>query len=94
MLVLRLFITTTTVCETTGDRSMAIIDVKTEISGNVWKVVAEAGAQLEEDDTIIILESMKMEIPVSAPRDGKVSEILVEPEQTVAEGDVVARMEV
>lgn len=73
---------------------MAIIDVKTEISGNVWKVVAEAGAQLEEDDTIIILESMKMEIPVSAPRDGKVSEILVEPEQTVAEGDVVARMEV
>ena len=48
----------------------------------------------EEDEPILILESMKMEIPVSAPEGGKVVEILVEPEQTVTEGAVVARIEV
>ena len=73
---------------------MAIVDVKTEITGNVWKIVAEPGTRLEEDETIMILESMKMEIPVSAPQDGTVAEILVEPEQSVSEGDVVARIEV
>ena len=73
---------------------MAIIDVKTEITGNVWKIVAEPGTRLEEDEPIMILESMKMEIPISAPQDGTVAEILVEPEQSVSEGDVVARIEV
>ena len=73
---------------------MAIVDVKTEITGNVWKIVAEPGTRLEEDEPIMILESMKMEIPVSAPQDGTVAEILVEPEQSVSEGDVVARIEV
>ena len=46
---------------------MAIVDVKTEITGTVWKIVASVGATLGEEDAILILESMKMEIPVAAP---------------------------
>ena len=72
---------------------MAIVDVKTEITGNVWKIVAEVGEELEEDDPIVILESMKMEIPVAAPEDGTVTEILVEEGQTVTEGTVIAKIE-
>ena len=73
---------------------MAVIDVKTEITGNVWKILLEAGANVEEDEPIIILESMKMEIPVSAPESGTIIEIRVQPGQTVLEGSVVARIEV
>ena len=72
---------------------MALVDVKTEITGNVWKIVAMVGDKLEEDAPIMILESMKMEIPVSAPEAGTVKEILVEEGQVVAEGTVVARLE-
>lgn len=72
---------------------MALIDVKTEITGNVWKIVTQVGEQLDEDAPILILESMKMEIPVSAPEAGTVREILVEEGQVVAEGSVVARIE-
>jgi acetyl-CoA carboxylase biotin carboxyl carrier protein len=73
---------------------MAIVDVKTEITGNVWKVVKAVGDAVEEDEPIVILESMKMEIPVSAPEDGKVVEILAAEEDVVTEGSVVARIEV
>ena len=73
---------------------MAVIDVKTEITGNVWKILLETGANVEEDEPIIILESMKMEIPVSAPESGTILEIRVQPDQTVLEGSVVARIEV
>ena len=45
---------------------MAIIDVRSELAGSVWKVEAVPGTNLEEDDTIVILESMKMEIPIAA----------------------------
>jgi acetyl-CoA carboxylase biotin carboxyl carrier protein len=45
---------------------MAIIDVKAEITGNVWKIVAAPGQKVAEDEPIVIMESMKMEIPVSA----------------------------
>ncbi len=72
---------------------MALVDVKTEITGNVWKIVAEIGQTLEEDEPIVILESMKMEIPVAAPEDGVLKEILVEEGQVVTEGTVVARIE-
>src|SRR3546814_14832550 len=60
---------------------MAIVDVKTEITGNVWKIVAKVGDTVGEDEPILILESMKMEIPVAAPEDGKVNEILVRSEE-------------
>lgn len=72
---------------------MAIIDVKTEITGNVWKIVAKVGDRLSEDEPVMILESMKMEIPVAAPEDGTLSEILVAEGDTVTEGTVVARIE-
>ncbi len=72
---------------------MALVDVKTEITGNVWKIVAKVGDELEEDEPILILESMKMEIPVSAPETGTVREILVAEGDVVAEGTVVARLE-
>lgn len=72
---------------------MAIVDVRTEITGNVWKIEKAIGEAVGEDDAILILESMKMEIPVSAPEPGKVVEILVTEGQTVTEGTVVARIE-
>ena len=73
---------------------MATIDVKAEITGNVWKVLAKPGQKVEEDEAIVMLESMKMEIPVSAPEPGTVKEILVSEGEVVTEGSVVARLEV
>ena len=72
---------------------MAIIDIKTEITGNVWKILHQIGAEVSEDEPIMILESMKMEIPVVAVESGVIREILVQEEQTVTEGSVVARIE-
>ena len=73
---------------------MALIDIKTEITGNVWKITASVGQSLDEDEPLMILESMKMEIPVAAPEPGRVAEILVTEGVTVSEGTVVARLEV
>jgi acetyl-CoA carboxylase biotin carboxyl carrier protein len=73
---------------------MAIIDVKAEITGNVWKVLAKPGQKVAEDEPIVMLESMKMEIPVSAPEPGTVKEILVAEGEVVTEGSVVGRLEV
>ncbi len=63
---------------------MADLPIKSEISGNVWKILKAPGDAVAEEETVMILESMKMEIPVMAPRDGVVASI------TVAEGDAVA----
>jgi acetyl-CoA carboxylase biotin carboxyl carrier protein len=68
-------------------------EVKAELVGNVWKVVASPGDQVEEDDILVILESMKMEIPVVAPRAGTVKEILVKETDVVKEGQVLAVIE-
>jgi acetyl-CoA carboxylase biotin carboxyl carrier protein len=67
--------------------------VKTEITGKVWKVTAAKGQRLAEDDPIVILESMKMEIPVPAPLDCTVVDILVGEGDSVTEGDVIAHIE-
>lgn len=67
--------------------------VKTEITGKVWKIEAMPGTPLSEDDPIMILESMKMEIPISAPVDCKIVEILVAEGDTVTEGQAVAVIE-
>ena len=71
---------------------MTIVDVRTEIAGTVWKIEALVGATLGQDDPILILESMKMEIPVAAPDSGTLLEILVAEGDTVTEGRVVARI--
>jgi acetyl-CoA carboxylase biotin carboxyl carrier protein len=68
-------------------------EVKSQISGTVWQVLVEVGQEVTEDEDLIILESMKMEIPVSAPQDGKVAEVLVSPSQPVQEGQVLLRLE-
>jgi acetyl-CoA carboxylase biotin carboxyl carrier protein len=67
--------------------------VKAEITGNVWKIVAKPGQALEEEETILIMESMKMEIPVMAPVKGTLKEILVKEGQEVSEGQDLAIME-
>jgi acetyl-CoA carboxylase biotin carboxyl carrier protein len=73
---------------------MALVDVVSEITGKVWKIEAKIGEELEEDDPVVVLESMKMEIPVMAPEDGKLAEILVGEGDAVTEDQVIARMEV
>ena len=72
---------------------MAATKVVTDVAGNVWKIVAKVGDKLAEDDTIVIMESMKMEIPVTAPRDGTLKEILVEEGEAIPEGETVAVIE-
>jgi biotin carboxyl carrier protein len=65
-------------------------DVLAEITANVWQVRTEVGAMVAEGDELVILESMKMEIPVTAPVAGTVTEIRVAPDDVVQEGDIVA----
>ena len=72
---------------------MARLEVTTEVTGNVWKIEASAGDDLATEDVIMILESMKMEIPVEAPSAGKLVEILVQAEDSVDENQVVAIIE-
>ena len=67
-----------------------MIEVRAEITANVWQVPVEVGQQVSEGETLIILESMKMEIPVEAPSAGRVSELRVSPNDQVHEGDVLA----
>jgi acetyl-CoA carboxylase biotin carboxyl carrier protein len=73
---------------------MATIDVKAETAGIVWKITAAVGIDVAEDDTVVILESMKMEIPVVAPRAGKVAALLVAEGDIVEDGTIVARLEI
>ena len=68
-------------------------EVLAEITANVWQVPAEVGQQVAEGETLVILESMKMEIPVEAPVGGVVTELRVKPEDQVQEGDVIAVIE-
>jgi biotin carboxyl carrier protein len=72
---------------------MARHEIESEVTGNVWKVLLETGASVKEGDVIIILESMKMEIPVEAPADGTLVEFCVEPEQQVEEDQLLAVVE-
>ncbi len=65
-------------------------EVRAEITANVWQVRTEIGAAVDEGDELVILESMKMEIPVTAPSPGVVTDVRVAPEDKVQEGDVVA----
>ena len=68
-------------------------EIKAHITGVVFQVTAKLGDWLQSGDPVIVLESMKMEIPVEAPRAGAVKEIRVEEGQTVQEGDTVAVLE-
>jgi biotin carboxyl carrier protein len=69
---------------------MGEITVRSELNAIVWKIETAAGATINAGDTLIVLEAMKMEIPVAAPRSGTVKTVLVEEKQQVAEGQPVA----
>jgi len=74
-------------------RRSQMAEVKAELVGNIWKIVTEVGQQVEEDDTLMILESMKMEIPVVSPVTGTVREIRVREGDVVQEGQTMAIVE-
>jgi acetyl-CoA carboxylase biotin carboxyl carrier protein len=67
--------------------------VRAHITGVVFQVVAKAGDRVAAGDPILILESMKMEIPVEAPRAGVVQAVRVSEGETVQEGDILATLE-
>ena len=69
---------------------MAVVNVKSEIAGNVWKIKSKPGDRIELEGEIMILESMKMEIPVLSPKAGTIKEIRVNEGEAVAEGQLVA----
>lgn len=68
-------------------------EVKASMSGTVWKVLVEPGQHVEDGEEVLILESMKMEIPHESPCDGTVQEIVAGPETYVEEGDALIRIE-
>ncbi|MEK6593002.1 MAG: biotin/lipoyl-binding carrier protein [Pseudomonadota bacterium] len=72
---------------------MSRIEVKSEITGTVWQLQAQPGDRVESGDTLIVIESMKMEIPVITEDGGVVKEILVKEKDPVSEGQVVAILE-
>jgi len=68
-------------------------EVRAEITANVWQVRCEVGQQVDEGHELVILESMKMEIPVEAPVAGTVTAIHVAPDDQVTEGDLVVTLD-
>ena len=68
-------------------------EVRAEMVANVWKVVVAEGDSVADGDTLVILESMKMEIPVLAESDGRVAALHVSEGDVVQEGDVIAVIE-
>ncbi|MFI5082591.1 MAG: biotin/lipoyl-binding carrier protein [Streptosporangiales bacterium] len=65
-------------------------EVRAEMVANVWKVVATEGDQVQDGDTLVILESMKMEIPVLAEEAGTLAKLHVAEGDVVQEGDLIA----
>jgi acetyl-CoA carboxylase biotin carboxyl carrier protein len=68
-------------------------EVEAHITGTVWKIEVEVGDSVQEGDTVVILESMKMEMPVEAEDPGVVKEILVSEGESVSEGDTLVVLE-
>jgi acetyl-CoA carboxylase biotin carboxyl carrier protein len=69
------------------------IEIEADVTGNVWKVEKAVGDSVEHEDVILIIESMKMEIPVEAPCSGRVAEIRVQEGDSVEEGDILVVLE-
>jgi acetyl-CoA carboxylase biotin carboxyl carrier protein len=72
---------------------MAIIDIRTDVTGVVLSIDVEVGQTIAADEAVITLEAMKMHIPVASPEAGRVVEILAPQGELVNEGDVIARLE-
>jgi acetyl-CoA carboxylase biotin carboxyl carrier protein len=73
---------------------MAELKVASELNGMVWTIEVAPGDRVNAGDTLIVLESMKMEIPVAAPRVGSVKAVLVAEREVVGEGQVLVVLEV
>jgi acetyl-CoA carboxylase biotin carboxyl carrier protein len=69
------------------------MEVKAELVGSVWKITSKPGDRVAEDDVLMVIESMKMEIPVTAPKAGRVKEIRVKESDVVKEGQVLVVLE-
>jgi acetyl-CoA carboxylase biotin carboxyl carrier protein len=70
-----------------------MVQVPAHITGTVWKIEVKLGDSVASEQTLVILESMKMEMPVEAPSAGRVSKIVVTEGQAVEEGDVLLELE-
>jgi acetyl-CoA carboxylase biotin carboxyl carrier protein len=70
-----------------------VAEIEAHITGTVWKIEVAVGDTIEEGDTVVILESMKMEMPVEAEDEGTVKEIVVSEGQSVSEGDTLVVLE-
>jgi acetyl-CoA carboxylase biotin carboxyl carrier protein len=70
-----------------------VAEIEAHITGTVWKIEVAVGDEIAEGDTVAILESMKMEMPVEAEDEGKVKEIVVSEGQAVSEGDTLIVLE-
>ncbi len=68
-------------------------EIRSEMVANVWKVVVKEGDEIASGDPLVILESMKMEIPVESPADGTVRQVAVQEGGVVQEGDLIAVVE-
>lgn len=68
-------------------------DIEAHITGTVWKIECAVGDRIDEGDTVVILESMKMEMPVEAEDEGTVKEVRCEEGQAVNEGDTLIVLE-
>jgi acetyl-CoA carboxylase biotin carboxyl carrier protein len=73
-----------------GASLQSVHEIRAEITANVWQVVVDEGQMVAEGDEIVILESMKMEIPVLTDVPGVVRELHVQPEDVIQEGDLIA----
>ena len=69
------------------------VDVCAHITGTVWKIEVAEGDEVQEEQTVVILESMKMEMPVESPEAGRVTKVLVSEGQAVEEGDVLITLD-
>ena len=69
------------------------VDVAAHITGTVWEIRVNVGEQVQEEQVLVVLESMKMEMPVESPAAGKVTSIVVEKGQAVEEGEVLLTLE-
>jgi acetyl-CoA carboxylase biotin carboxyl carrier protein len=72
---------------------MAIVELKSEVTGAVWQIKKQLGEAVAEGDIVMIMESMKMEIPVIAEQGGTLKELVVKEGEPVAEGQTVAILE-
>tara|TARA_R110000751_G_scaffold21133_2_gene61086 strand:- start:5262 stop:5483 length:222 start_codon:yes stop_codon:yes gene_type:complete len=72
---------------------MTVINIESELTGNVWKILVKEGDKVAEGDTLLILESMKMEIPLMATDSGSVKEIKVSEGEVLSEGAIAIVLE-